>query len=201
MGSSITTRMSVAAMVIAMHALLLWIFENSTRGRMRSNNEPVTYLVVVPVAANKPSVIIQLDRPFQFEPTEITIPDVSVDIAESSSVIPSTPTNIDWEKEANAAAKNAGKQSAAKKLRSFGAAEDPCDKSDPLNEFKPQCQKSEPDLDWNPNTPRFGFGKKPPPNGHLFDHLKPLYLKKPVEEICSKTMANCNHSSSSSSAQ
>jgi hypothetical protein len=198
LGSSITTRVSVAAMVIAMHALLLWIFENTTRGRMRSTNGPVTYLVLVPVAAKKPFVKAQPDDAFHFQSSDINIPDVSVDVSELSSDTANTQANIDWEKEADRAAKNAAKQFGVKKLRSFGPPEDPCDKSNPLNEFKVQCQKAEPDLDWNPNTPRLGFGKKPPPNGHLFDHLKPLYLKKPVEDICSKTMANCDHSSSSS---
>ena len=195
--SPISIRTIAAAMVIAMHVLLLLIFESSMRRKARLAAEPVTYMMQVTVAS-QPAAKLQPVAPFHFQSETIVVPEVSIEIADTPISAQSSNTEIDWRSEASRVAKEAAKPPAAKRFKSFGVPEDPCDKADPLNEFKPKCKKEEPDFDWNPNTVRFGFGKRPPPNGHLFDHLKPEYLKKPVEEICSKTMANCNHNSSSS---
>jgi len=118
--ASITTRATVAVTVIVIHALLLLLFQNSTRGRSRSISEPLMYLVLVPAVANKLSEKRQRDKQLHFPSVGIRIPDVSVNVAESSPATPNSSTNIDWEREANVAAKTAAKQSGAKKLRSFG---------------------------------------------------------------------------------
>lgn len=222
MGSSNTTRTVAAALVIMLHALLLLIFENSTRRKMQSISieEPVTYLILVPVAA-APSAIKQPSTHIRPQSRAITIPDIPVDVAESPSSTTNSPTNIDWHDAASTVAKEMARRPAAKQFRNFEP-QDPCTDADPLNKFKPQCQKKAPEFEWNPEPPRAGFiggypyvrvskkcivvvaipvcgfGKTPPANAELFEDLKPENLKKPIAEICSKTMANCNHSSSSS---
>ena len=171
------------------------MFDRSVRGMRQLVDLPVTNLVLTPIISRQPPAIpTPITENHNVEQT-ITLPDVEIDIA-------STPLNVDWQAEASEVAKRAAKQiSSPSQYRDFNL-HDPCSESDPLNSLKKECQRKTNNIDWKSESPAagFGFGKHPHSNGHLFDEFKPEYLKKPVEDICTKNMVGCNHSSSSSSA-
>lgn len=196
---TIRARTVVMLAVLLAHLALIMLVNFDTRAIRKVDKAHVTYLTFIKEKVERSSVVLKKDNGVKQTQRVTVVPDIKLDTSAASSSASSAPVLIDWDAKASAVAEEAAKKLTATHFKSFNK-QDPCSKSDPLNNLKKECQIQTNQIDWDSESapPRFGFGRHPPANGTLFDHLKPAYLRKPVEDICSKTMVGCNHSSSSS---
>lgn len=193
------TRAVVMLAVLLAHFLFLLLFDLSMRTIRMIDRMPITFLTFInkPVERSHPD--LKMDGGFEHARRAITVPDVTLNLSPETNSTSSVSHTIDWRAEASAAANQAAKKFTSRHFRSFDK-QDPCSESDPLNNLKKECQIQTSRIDWNSelSPKRFGFGGHPHADGTLFEHLKPEYLKKPVEDVCTKNKVGCNHSSSSS---
>ena len=207
----LTTRALTISIIVVLHVILLITFDRSMRGIRRVSDVLVTYMVLIPIAPKRGPVASSAPLNSYGEKATSIIPDVTVNIA-LPSTNPSDPRPaIDWDAEAKRAAREYLKQhpdqtKPLKDATSPALFDDPTklptnirDPGGKLVQWissKCYLQIIDGEIGGGPATSGARIQKTclgaPLTDGHMLDHLKPEYLKKPVEEFCSKTVAGCN---------
>ena len=217
-----STRAVTIAIIVALHVLLFVMFDRSMRSTSRSIDTSTAYLIFISSAPKPSPSMIAPDTTYRSTKPKIDIPNVIIDIERLPTHLEMPLLPIDWDAEARAAAKRVAKNqlamAAKRSLDSKPKVADELQADQAPGIFyrgpshvpgtvvnlgggvfqtwtSPHCYiSSEVDV---ATGKRVDYKKCPQPpvdGSNLFDHLKPEYLKKPVEEICSKTMAGCNQS-------
>lgn len=213
---TIRARTVVMLAVLLAHFLFLLLFDLSMRTIRTIDRMPITFLTFIKRPVERPHLDLKMDVGFKEARRAITVPRVTLNISSVTNSNSSVSRQIDWQAEARRTTRDYLKQhpEMANPIKEKSAPSlfpQPAPK--PANIRLPggkliqwansRCYVETVDGKLTDPT---AIGKhlepiciRPRPNEHMFDHLKPAYLRKPVEDICSKTMVGCNHSSSSSS--
>lgn len=214
-------RLFVLIIILLMHIVVIIAIDRGLQSIDRKNRpELIAYMTLLSVDKStspkavrrdaSPPKIRAADKSGAVRDDENVVTAPEPEIEGQSSPVP-----VDWDKLARIAAKQAAKDQLSRdSMRSLDSRPSGGNGSDVLNRGRPHSAGSVEHLGggiyqtWLSSRcylssevdastgKRYEYKKciEPQADGsHMFDHLKPEYLKKPVEDICPRNVVNCDH--------